>query len=367
MTKLYIIRHAEAEGNLYRIAQGQYNSGITDRGQRQIELLARRFADIPVDAVYASDLYRTCATAGAVYLPKGLPLHRRKDLREICVGEWEQKTWGDIARDYPEQLEYFTHQLHLWHAPGAETIEQVRDRVLAAVREIAGANQGKTVAIFSHGCAIRLLLATLQGYSLEDLGETPHGDNTAVSLIQAEGEDLRVIFRDDNTHLGGLSTPGKQANALEPGLHFQPLTGQTAFLEACVSDAWAVSGETRPWQPDCLLKTAQTRPTLVAALGEAPVGILQLHPEKEAEAGCGWISLYCMAPAYRHQGYGVQLLGQAVQAYRPLGRTRLRVALTRSNAAAGRFFGEYGFRAVADAGNRQIWEKNIGYQPEFFT
>ena len=26
MTTIYLIRHAEAEGNLYRIAQGQYNS-----------------------------------------------------------------------------------------------------------------------------------------------------------------------------------------------------------------------------------------------------------------------------------------------------------------------------------------------------
>ena len=92
MTTIYLIRHAEAEGNLYRIAQGQANSSITDRGERQIQALARRFADIPIDAVYASDLYRTCATASAIYKPKGLPLHRRRDLREICVGVWEEKT-----------------------------------------------------------------------------------------------------------------------------------------------------------------------------------------------------------------------------------------------------------------------------------
>ena len=43
MTTIYLIRHAEAEGNLYRIAQGQANSSITDRGERQIQALARRF------------------------------------------------------------------------------------------------------------------------------------------------------------------------------------------------------------------------------------------------------------------------------------------------------------------------------------
>ena len=103
MTTIYLIRHAEAEGNLYRIAQGQANSSITDRGERQIQALARRFADIPIDAVYASDLYRTCATASAIYKPKGLPLHRRRDLREICVGVWEEKTWGEIARQDPAE------------------------------------------------------------------------------------------------------------------------------------------------------------------------------------------------------------------------------------------------------------------------
>ena len=79
MTTIYLVRHAEAEGNLYRIAQGQNNSNLTDRGWRQVRALERRFADIPVDAVYSSDLYRTCATASAIYKPKGLPLHRRKD------------------------------------------------------------------------------------------------------------------------------------------------------------------------------------------------------------------------------------------------------------------------------------------------
>ena len=50
MTRIYLIRHAEAEGNLYRIAQGQYNSILTDRGWRQVEALRRRFAAIPSDA-----------------------------------------------------------------------------------------------------------------------------------------------------------------------------------------------------------------------------------------------------------------------------------------------------------------------------
>ena len=43
MTTIYLIRHAEADGNLYRRAHGWYDSVITDRGYRQIAALAKRF------------------------------------------------------------------------------------------------------------------------------------------------------------------------------------------------------------------------------------------------------------------------------------------------------------------------------------
>ena len=45
MTRLYLIRHAEAEGNIYRRMDGHYDSRVTLNGLRQIEALDRRFAD----------------------------------------------------------------------------------------------------------------------------------------------------------------------------------------------------------------------------------------------------------------------------------------------------------------------------------
>ena len=356
MTSIYLIRHAEAEGNLYRIAQGQYNSILTDRGWRQVAVLARRFADIPVDAVYSSDLYRTCATASAIYKPKGLPLHRDPALREICVGVWEQKTWGEIARESPEQLEYFTHQLHLWHVEGAETPVQVRDRVLAAVRAIAAENDGKTVAVFCHGCAIRILLATLQGIPLEELGTTPHGDNTAVSLLQGDGEHLAVLWRDDNSH---LRTPeflageggGAHANALEPGLYFEPLRlpEEQALLDRALAEAGAAPG-------------GPAQPVLVGRrLSDGRgVGLVRFDPAREETDGRGWVDLLWIDADSRRRGYGTQLLGQAVAYYRHRSRSALRTA----GPAELPFFRRRGF---VPAGEPDILEKNIGYDPEFLS
>ena len=352
MTTIYLIRHAEAEGNLYRIAQGQDNSILTDLGWQQIRALERRFAEIPVDAVYASDLYRTCATASAIYRPKGLPLHRRRDLREICVGVWEQKTWGEIARRDPEQLEDFNCRLHLWHVEGAETPQAVQARMLAAVREIAAANDGRTVAVFSHGCAIRLTLAALQGIPLEELGRTPTGSNTAVSLLRAEGADIEVVYRDDARHLTdpactrGL-TLKKRANGLEPGLYFEPLPPElTEFPAAC-------AGRT----PDLPAGAA----VLTGYLNGTPVGAVAFDDVREAAEGCGWIPLLAVAEPWRRRGYGVQFIGQAVMHYRPLGRDRLRLPAPETEAAE-RFCREFGFSPADDG---RAWEKDIGYDPEF--
>ena len=122
MTKIYLIRHAEAEGNLYRIAHGWHNGLITNyRGYQQIDALRQRFQDVDIDAVYASDLYRTQITARAIWLPKALPLHLEPSFREIRLGVWEDQTWQELRNRYPEEMDHFSSRLDLWRAEGAET------------------------------------------------------------------------------------------------------------------------------------------------------------------------------------------------------------------------------------------------------
>ena len=133
----------------------------------------------------------------------------------------------------------FNKRPDLWCVEGAETFGQVRERMLSGIRQIAAAHPGGTVAATSHGAALRTLLGTLQGMSLEEIGTTGHGDNTAVSLLEIEGETIRVVFRDDASHLpASASTFGRQSwhksdAATEPGLWFRPAGGG---LEACLDD-----------------------------------------------------------------------------------------------------------------------------------
>lgn len=353
MTTIYLIRHAEAEGNLYRIAQGQHESSLTDRGWRQVRALERRFADIHIDAVYASDLYRTRATATAIYRSHGLPLHRCPGLREICVGDWEGRTWGDIARTTPEAMADFGSRMDRWSIPGAETPAQVLARVRETVESIARENPGKTLALFSHGYAIRLLLADLQGISLRDTGaKSPTGDNTAVSLLEWDGARLRAVFTNDNSHLktpeylaGEKPARAKRAFALEPGLWFRPLEGPERLAAA-----WAeAGGQGRPVPAASL--------TLEGMLGEEPVGLLHMAPET------GRILLAYIRPEDRRRGLGVQLLGQAVLHTRERGVEVLSAVLP-AGAEGEDYLRDCGFVPAGEAPEGgTLWQKSIGFDP----
>ncbi len=51
MTEIYLIRHAQAEGNIYRFMQGHWDGDVTETGQLQIKALAEKLKDIKIDAV----------------------------------------------------------------------------------------------------------------------------------------------------------------------------------------------------------------------------------------------------------------------------------------------------------------------------
>ena len=326
MTRIYLIRHAEAEGNLYRIAQGHENGLLTKRGWQQVAALSKRFEPIHIDAVYASDLYRTCATASAIYKPKGLPLHKDAQLREAYLGVWEGQPWGEISRWDGEQLVNFSIHTHLWHVEKGETALEVQARLEAAVRRIAKAHDGQTIAIASHGFAIRMLLGKLQGYPIETIGDSPQEDNTAVSLLELEGDELRLVYRSDNSHLhtGPQKIGRKRASALEDGMYYEPVCGQTDLFREMAAAACAEAGEAVLTEEKL---ADEGRFRLFGFNGnEKPSALLEM-----ADVGC--ITLLYVRPEERKQGLGVQMIGQAVQRTTAQGGKTLRITLRRDNPA----------------------------------
>ena len=380
MTRVYLIRHGEAEGNIYRRAQGQYESELTAKGLRQVAALAERFRDERVDALYSSDLKRTQITAGAITKYHDLPMHLEPRLREIALGPWEDRPFGDLQHFETQQMLYFNDDPDNWRVNGAETFPELKERMRAVVLEIAEKHEGQTVVCVSHGMAIRSLLADLLGIESAEIFKIRHGDNTSVSLLAVENGVMRVVYYNDNDHLPPeLSTFARQDWWKKPGgedfgnvwfRRLDPRKHPRTYLEFYQKTWWSVHGDLDGFQGALYLKDAirhfDACPDAIVTIqhpdGET-VGIAELDTERGAEIGCGWICLCYIEAPYRRRQLGVQLIGHAVSVFRRLGRRAIRLSVFEGNADAIKFYEEYGFRAVGEtegvSGKLYIMEKEI--------
>lgn len=334
MTTIYLIRHAEADGNLYRRAHGWYNSVITDRGYRQIAALAKRLETVRFDAVYSSDRFRTMTTALSVYKPRGLPLRLTPRLREIDVGLWEDQPWAEIERSDGEQLELFNTDAENWHVDGGERLTDVRERMCGALREIAGRHPGGTVAVFSHGMAMRLTVGTLQGLSLREINGTGHAENTAVTRLEFEDGKFHVVYRDDASHLSdALRTIEKQAwlksaRGFEGGLCYRPADAEGRFD---------------------VLRGGK----VIGAVGVS-----------SCRGGVAEIGELWLTESARRRGDGEKLIGQALSYARTRGCRRLSRRVAKSDSAALRCAEKWGFVPVGEDAESVVFEKNFEYDEE---
>jgi len=365
MTKIYLIRHAEAEGNLYRRSQGQYDANISALGQAQIAALAERFREESIDALWSSDLHRTMSTATAIlkYHPQ-LELKTTPSLREVCMGVWEDMPWGNIDRDDHEQMELFSGDPARWSVPGSESYEAVVTRIKETILTLGAMYEGKTIAVVSHGFAIRALLCDHFGIPSEEFHRLPYGDNTSVALLTVENGSLGVEWYNDNSHLGDeLSTFARQhwwrqkhGDAKESFI-FEPLDPNTEgeLFSRCYADTWMEShGNLTGYVPSLYLHTAtqlaDKDPRCVMKLlanGEF-AGLIQIDPERGAEEGAGWISLLYVEPSQRNRRLGIQLVGHAVSCFRRLGRRSIRLHVSKTNENALGFYRNNGFSILRE-------------------
>ena len=368
MTRIYLIRAAEAEGELYHIAQGHCDSALTGRGRRQDEALKRRFETLPIDGVYTSDLYSARATAVGLAHQRGLTAVRREDLREINLGVWEGVSWGNLAYEEPRQFRNFQSALQYWRVEGAETAGQVQDRMEHALLEIAGENPDRAIAVVSHGFSIRLLLARLLGISLQEAHTVPVGENTAVSVIEAEGRALRLVSQNDAGHLeSDAAYQSQEMPRTQPDFNPEMCFYLLRWVEygeimaEAVECVWQEAGEERPFNKETLLDDAGRLQTLVGYVEQTPAAFLQMG------AMPGWITLLCTHPGCRRAGLGTQLVGQAAMDARAKGADCLRIALPQKNPYV-QFFLDCGFEEAGELPDgRRLLEKDLRLNPELLN
>lgn len=199
-TRLYLIRHAQSEGNTGEdLTTG--DPELTDVGRTQAERLGKRMKNARLDALYASPLRRTQATARAIADTTGLEIVSKEDLREVTLGPPDL----DI-RELPiaeqQKIERQVLADGTWDAfPGSEGSAAARRRIRGVLDEIIAAHPGQRVATVVHAAFIQTYVSIVLGLD-RDFIYYPF--NASICSVRAH-EDRRVIWRlNDVSHLSDM-------------------------------------------------------------------------------------------------------------------------------------------------------------------
>ncbi len=179
--RLFLVRHGEIAGP--GVLHGHVDLPLTALGVRQMEAVARSLAAESLAAVYTSDLQRARRGGEIVARGRGLAVVADPALRELDMGQWDDRSVAGIWEQQPERLRAWWADLENVGPPGGESLGAMRRRVIAALSRLLDRHPGQTVCLVGHAGVTRLLLFDALGIPVQRF----HGlaqDFGCVNLIE---------------------------------------------------------------------------------------------------------------------------------------------------------------------------------------
>lgn len=201
---IYLLRHAESEGNAHRrhLVGGQSNYlHITKRGWRQGEALGKRMGDELQGTVLVSPAVRTRETLDAMIRTCTLeesPIFDER-LLEKSQGEWEGLVRAECYT--PQVIKQMNDDPLHFKPPGAESMCDIQDRYEACIED-ALANTD-TLWVVGHGYGIKAYLQRVMRFD-PALAWKVHIDNTSITQLKRDERGLHVMRINDAEHIRKL-------------------------------------------------------------------------------------------------------------------------------------------------------------------
>ena len=199
-TKVILIRHGETEWSYQKRYCGFTDIDLNEKGRQQAGRLLKRLSKEKIHKVYSSDMKRTVKSAKIVF--KDLPVEELLDLREMNFGIFEGLTYQDIMEKYPRVYgEWLESPLDII-IPQGEGLKSLARRVRKALRRILSQNSNKTVAVFTHGGPIRVILCDILKLGLKEIWQIEIW-LASISIIEFVKGRGKIHLLNDISYLNG--------------------------------------------------------------------------------------------------------------------------------------------------------------------
>jgi broad specificity phosphatase PhoE len=168
-TRVYLFRHGEVVLAETRRFIGHLDVPLSVRGEAQCLAQAARLREVPVTAIYASDLVRARRSGELLGTSRGLSPAIVPDLKEMAMGRWEGLTAEEIKAREPEAFAAWMAGVGAFPFPEGESVPDLAARAWPAFEAVVAAHAGATIAIVAHGGTNRALLCRALGLPLDRL------------------------------------------------------------------------------------------------------------------------------------------------------------------------------------------------------
>lgn len=203
--RLYLLRHGEVHSNHRKYLYGQLDVELSERGKLQSRLAGEYLKNLPLKAVYTSDLQRAHFLGKEIAQHHGLELRQDARLRERHFGDWQGKPWEQIEIEYPELVQKYTEDRFATRiSPDAENFLDMNDRVLPCLNEICSRHPEETIAITAHSGTTRVVIAEAMNMPLQSIF-TFEQDYCCMNIIDYYPTGrVRLKTLNFTTHIEGL-------------------------------------------------------------------------------------------------------------------------------------------------------------------
>lgn len=167
---VHVVRHGEIDSNLVGRYAGRSVEGLNLRGVAQTRVVASLLEDAGIEGIRSSSVERARETATRVGELLGLPVDIDERLDEMLLGPWEGMLETDVARDYPESHTIWLTRPNELRLPGRETLQDVQERVTAAIADSSRSGQ---FLLVTHVAPIRVAILSTHGRCLSEYKSIP--------------------------------------------------------------------------------------------------------------------------------------------------------------------------------------------------
>ena len=199
-TRVVLWRHGQTDWNVARRFQGQADRPLNAQGVEQARRAAPYVAALAPVAILASPLLRARQTAEELSALTGLDVCTDPRLAEINVGQWA----GQLAADVFAQPEIATARAEgrdFRYSSTGETRREVGERAAPAIAAFAHQHPGRTVAVVSHGVALRMAIAQLCGLDYQQAQDLGTMHNCAWSILESDDEKWQLLAWDQRADI----------------------------------------------------------------------------------------------------------------------------------------------------------------------